>query len=91
MNFSYIFIILFVIADLNLNSYGQSYYPAPEKDAIGTCMYYGGIHYQPPSDLNEPNHATAKPVGTTIKLLRRQVTALGFVKSGWNGNGYFWI
>jgi len=72
-----------------------------EKGAIGTCMYYGsgfyygGTHYQPPSDSNEPNHAITIAGWDDSKVTQAPTNGAWLCKnswgSGWNGDGYFWI
>lgn len=79
-----------------------------DHGAVGTCMYVGseflddstnGSFYQPPSDLNEPNHSiaiigwndtitTAAPLPGAWLCKNSWGDAWG---ENWNGHGYFWI
>jgi len=68
---------------------------------VGSCMCVGGywsagnVHYQPPSDLNDPNHAVAiigwddniqTPAENSGAWLCKNSWGVG-----WGNNGYFWI
>ncbi len=69
--------------------------------AVATCMYYGadfysgGIHYQPPTDTREPNHAIAIVGWDDHKTSQAEQDGAWLCKNswgaGWNGDGYFWI
>ncbi|RKY53316.1 MAG: hypothetical protein DRP93_06760, partial [Candidatus Neomarinimicrobiota bacterium] len=79
-----------------------------DHGAVGTCMFVGsqflndstnGSFYQPPSDLNDPNHAiaivgwndtisTAAPAPGAWLCKNSWGSDWG---SNWNGRGYFWI
>ena len=79
-----------------------------DHGALGTCMFVGtqflddstnGSFYQPPSDLNDPNHAiaivgwndtitTAAPLPGAWLCKNSWGSDWG---SAWNGHGYFWI
>jgi Lectin like domain/Papain family cysteine protease len=64
--------------------------------AVATCMYYGanfysgGIHYQPPTDSREPNHAIAIVGWDDQKATQAEQDGAWLCKNSW-GDGYFWI
>ena len=69
--------------------------------AVATCMYYGGgffsggIHYQPPADIREPNHSIAIIGWDDNKETQAPENGAWLCRnswgSSWNGDGHFWI
>ncbi len=79
-----------------------------DHGAVGTCMYVGmeflddstnGSFYQPPSDLNDPNHAIAIVGWNDTITTAAPFPGAWLCKNSWGegwganwqGNGYFWI
>jgi len=78
-----------------------------EHGALGTCMYVGtsfldtanGTFYQPPSNLNDPNHAITIVGWDDTMVTNAPAPGAWLCKnswgstwgSPWDGRGYFWI
>ncbi len=74
-----------------------------EHGAIGTCMYWGGgffssttdSHYQPPTDINAPNHSVAIIGWNDTKETQSATNGAWMCKNswgeGWSEDGHFWI
>jgi C1A family cysteine protease len=90
-------------ANADLSNIELIKYKLMNEGAIGTCMYWGGgfyssstdSHYQPPSDINDPNHAITIIGWDDFKITQAPENGAWLCKnswgSSWSNDGYFWI
>jgi C1A family cysteine protease len=93
--------ILWLTMDDELNGIDRIKRAVMEHGVVGTAMCYsatfiqGTVHFQPPTDKTDPNHAVAIIGWDDEKITQAPLPGAWLIKnswgSGWGENGFFWI
>ena len=93
--------ILWLMMEQNLSGIDDIKRAIVTEGIVGTCMAYSGsfmsnyVHYQPPSNGNDPNHAVAIIGWNDIKTTQAPLPGAWLCRNSWGSwgpyGGYFWI